>query len=189
MYRNSSVVEYVTKHRALRKDMRNSGCSEIIRDVNEIILRFILNGLEDDPDWALFRSACKMFKKVKEPLDIYELEDWMLDDESEGRMEQEKHDVARWHFQTNRKHRKKRDGERYGRASESDDENQQRQAVWAGKVSHTYGNEQRDHSNTTQNTQRGPSGAQYYRGNKRQQIGQKRRHNPRRSNYDRRNQL
>lgn len=90
MERNRSVVEYVTKHPALRKDMINAGCSEIIRDVDEKVkMRFILNGLKDDPDCAAFCSAYKIFKKVKEPDEIDELEDWMLDDKRERRAKQE----------------------------------------------------------------------------------------------------
>lgn len=35
MRRNRSVLEYVTKHRTLRKDMLNAGCTEILKDVDE----------------------------------------------------------------------------------------------------------------------------------------------------------
>lgn len=34
---------------------------------------YILNGLKEDPNWAPFISAFKMFKKVKEPEGIDEL--------------------------------------------------------------------------------------------------------------------
>lgn len=51
--------------------MTNASYSEINWDVNEkITMRYILNGLKEDRDWAPFRSALKMFNKVKEPEDI-----------------------------------------------------------------------------------------------------------------------
>lgn len=82
MYKSRSVLECVTKHRALQKDKINAGCSEIICDYDrKITMRYIRNGLKDEPDWAPFRSAFKMSNKVKYPKYIEELEDWMVDDE------------------------------------------------------------------------------------------------------------
>lgn len=84
MYRTWSVVEYLTKHRAWLKDMINAWCEKIIRNDDEkITMRFILDGLKEDAEWAPFWSAYKMFKKIREPEDIDELEDWMLDHERE----------------------------------------------------------------------------------------------------------
>lgn len=77
MYRNRSVVEYVTKRCALKNNMINAGCSDHPHVEEKINMRFILNGLKEDPEWAPFRSAYKMFKKIKELEDIDELEDWM----------------------------------------------------------------------------------------------------------------
>lgn len=50
IYKKCSLVEYVTKHRALRKDIINVGCAETILDVDEkVTMLFILSGLKDDP--------------------------------------------------------------------------------------------------------------------------------------------
>lgn len=103
MRRNRSVIAYVTKHRRLRKDMMNEGCTEILNDVYEkVTMSNILNGLKNDPDWAPFRSTYKMFRKIKEQEGINALEDLMMEDERERRVKQEQADTARWAFLQNR---------------------------------------------------------------------------------------
>lgn len=68
-------------------------------------MRYILNGLKEDPELAPFRSAYKIFKKVKEPEETHELEDWMLDEERGRRVKKEQHDATRWTFPSDRRNR------------------------------------------------------------------------------------
>lgn len=101
MRRNRSAVEYVNKHRILRQDIINAGCKEILTDADEqVTVRYIINGLRDDPDWAPFRSSYKMVRKTKEPQTIDELEEDMIEDERERKSEksQTSSQTTRWNF-------------------------------------------------------------------------------------------
>lgn len=77
-----TVRYYVTKHHIVRRDILHAQCNEIIQDTNQkVTMQHILNGLRDDPEWYPFISAYKMFKNIKGPESIDELEEWMLEDE------------------------------------------------------------------------------------------------------------
>lgn len=151
-------------------------------------MRFILNGLKDDPDWEPFWSAYTMFKKVKEPANIDEMEDWMLDNERERRAKQDQNDVTHWRFPTHRNNNKRTNGDRGGRASDYDDKKAQGRTVQTEQSRRKNGNEQRGNRNATPATDRGQSGSPYYRGNTRQYIGQRNCNTSRSWYYDRRKQ-
>lgn len=124
--------------------MINAGCSEILSDVYEkITIRYILNSLKDDPDWAPLRSAFKMLKKLKVPEDLDELEDWMLEDECERRTKQEQKSSTRWTFPQDRRNAYKRNRRRHFDNKEVDrDEKTGGQTVEQRRVNHcsTYNN-------------------------------------------------
>lgn len=63
-----------------------------------------------------------MFKEVKKPEDIDELEDWMLSDEREWRTKQEQQSVTRWTFPTDIRTSNLRNRQRSSGNSDSDEE-------------------------------------------------------------------